>query len=229
MGKFIDLTGKRFGKLIALKKVGIKRNCESIWLCKCDCGNISNVEGANLRRGHTKSCGCSKKEYQSQSLTKIKNANKRLCRIFYEMKDRCLNYKLKYYKNYGGRGIKICNEWLDKKNGRINFYNWAMQNGYTDNLTLDRIDNNGNYEPNNCRWVTRKEQQNNRRNNRYITYKGETYIMKQWSEIFNIKYSTIKTRINDGLPEELCFYPGKITRKIRKEYEDEKNKARELF
>jgi len=224
MGKFIDLTGKKIGKLIVIKRVGTRRGCEPIWLCKCDCGNVSIVEGTGLRLKRTKSCGCSKKEYQSLSLTKIKDANKRLCRIFHEMKDRCLNTKLKCYKNYGGRGIKVCNEWLDKQTGIINFYNWAIKNGYQDNLTLDRIDNNGNYEPSNCRWVTRKEQQNNRRNNRYITYKGETHTMKQWSEKLNINYSSFRGRLEDNLPKELCFYPGKITPKVRKEYENGKIK-----
>lgn len=219
MGKLIDLTGQRVGKWIVLKRIGTRRKCEPIWLCKCDCGNISIVEGTSLRLGKSKSCGCSSGDYKSQKLTKIKNTNKRLCRIFYEMRDRCLNTRLKCYKNYGGRGIKVCDEWMDKKNGRINFYNWAMQNGYRDDLTLDRINNESNYTPQNCRWVTRKEQQNNRRNNIYIEHNGKTRTMKQWSELLNIPYSTLRSRLKSKLPEELFFYPYTITRQIRKEYE----------
>lgn len=224
MGKIIDLTGMKFGKWTVIELTDKGNRKETRWLCKCDCGKIKSVDSACLRNGKTKSCGCSSGQYKSQNSTKIKNANQRLCRIFYEMRDRCLNSNLKCYKNYGGRGIKVCDEWLDKKNGRVNFYNWAMKNGYRDDLTLDRINNNGNYEPSNCRWVTRKEQQNNRRNNRYITYKGETHTMKQWSEFLNISYSAFKQRLDANLPKQLCFYPGKITREVRKDYESGKIK-----
>lgn len=224
MGKFIDLTGQRFGTLVAIETKGKTKLGSYKWLCKCDCGNFKIIDGSSLRTGNTKSCGCATSEYKIKAITKIPNSNKRLVRIYHEIKDRCFNHKTKCYKNYGGRKITICNEWLNPKNGIINFYNWAMKNGYKDDLTIDRINNDGNYEPNNCRWVTRKEQQNNRRNNVYITYNGQTKTMKQWSEILNIKYNTIRRRIKEGFPKELYLYNGKITQNIRKEYEThEKN------
>lgn len=120
--------------------------------------------------------------------------NKRLYFIFNQMKQRCYNPKNKRYKNYGGRGIKICDEWLDNQNL---FFEWSLSNGYNDTLTIDRIDCNKGYEPNNCRWVTQKFQQNNRTNNRIITYKGKSQTLSQWCEELGIPYSTIKHRVNE--------------------------------
>ena len=118
------------------------------------------------------------------------------------MKRRCYSKEQKGYKDYGGRGITVCDEWLHDFQA---FYDWAMANGYDDNLTLDRIDSNGNYEPSNCRWVSQKVQQNNRRNNHYITYNGKTQTAKQWAEELNINYSTIITRLNRGWSIERTF------------------------
>lgn len=121
--------------------------------------------------------------------------NKRLYDIYTTMKQRCYNKNHKKYKHYGGRGIKVCSEWLESYS---NFYEWAINNGYSDNLTLDRIDTNGNYEPNNCRWATQKEQQNNKRTNTNITYNGETHNLKQWAEIKGINYKALWKRLHDG-------------------------------
>lgn len=112
------------------------------------------------------------------------------------IKARCYNSNGKQYKDYGGRGIRVCDEWLDKENGFMNFYNWAMENGYREDLTIDRIDNNGNYEPDNCRWVSHKVQNNNTRRSHRITYNGETHSLTEWSKILNIKLSTLSNRIN---------------------------------
>ena len=109
------------------------------------------------------------------------------------MKARCYNSNQWNYQYYGGRGIKVCDEW---KNNYNSFYNWALENGYQDNLSIDRIDTNGNYEPSNCRWVTDKEQKNNTRRNHYITYKGKTQSMSKWAEEINISYTTLRSRIN---------------------------------
>ena len=129
------------------------------------------------------------------------------------MKKRCYNENSKSYKSYGERGIIICKEWL---NDFINFYNWSIKNGYADNLSIDRIDVNGNYEPNNCRWATQKEQANNTRRNRYLTYKGETHTISEWSDIFNLKSGTIRARLAHGYtPEQALEMPINKYNKIK--------------
>lgn len=187
MGKFEDLTNKRFGKLLVVENTNKKRNKKTIWLCKCDCGNYKEVQVDNLTSGHTKSCGCLNGKGYKHNLK-----NTRLYYIWSCMKQRCYNENHKQYKDYGQRGIKICNEWHEF----INFYNWAINNDYQDNLTIDRINNNGNYEPDNCRWVNMKIQSNNRRSNHIIEYKNETHTLKEWCDILKLNYKTIQTRIN---------------------------------
>lgn len=192
MGKFIDLTGQKFGRLIVIE---YKQNGK--WLCKCDCGNEKVVRGDSLKQGLTLSCGClhknivkltCKKNFLKHGMSKTRINN-----IWFNILSRCYNEKSNNYKNYGARGIKICKEW---KENFVAFYNWAIKNGYQDNLTIDRIDNNGNYEPSNCRWVSQKIQQNNKRNNHLITYKDKTYTLSKWAEIKNIKISTLAMRLN---------------------------------
>lgn len=199
MSKFIDLTGKRFTRLTVIKYDGVASNNQSMWICKCDCGNTSKVMYGNLTNGSTKSCGCLRKE------KKIKNRPKeysRLSTIFYGIKKRCYNPNSPAYKNYGGRGIKICDEWLQKNgNGFKNFYKWAISNGYKQGLTIDRINVNGNYEPSNCRWATAKEQSNNRRNNRIVIYKEKKYTLSQLSEYLNIKITTLSWRLEHNWNE----------------------------
>ena len=131
-------------------------------------------------------------------------ARDRIQNIFLHMKDRCYNPNFRDYKNYGGRGITICEEWQTPhswKGGKA-FRKWALENGYADNLTLDRIDVNKGYSPENCRWVSMKEQQNNKRNNRLITYNGKTQTIAQWSTELGIPFSTIKNRLNRQMPIE---------------------------
>lgn len=221
MGKFIDLTGQRFGKLVVIEKYGIAKNRQSLWRCKCDCGNMKIVMYNNLTTKQVKSCGCLLKE--NGCPPKHGLSQTRLYRINRGMINRCYKKQEKDYKNYGGRGIKICSEWLNKENGFINFYNWSINNGYKDNLTIDRINVNGNYEPNNCRWATIKEQSNNKRNNHNLTYKGKTYTITEWARILKITYATMLDRTKKNFPEELLFYKGKMTKRIRREYE-KKNK-----
>lgn len=122
--------------------------------------------------------------------------------IYYSMKQRCLNVNVPAYKNYGARGITICEEWIKDK---CSFFDWAYKNGYKESLTLDRIDNNGNYEPSNCRWATKREQANNRRSNLLITRFGVTKNVKQWCEVFNINENTVYSRIKSGCDEEFLF------------------------
>lgn len=192
------MTGQRFGKLVVLKRAEdyvLSSGRKLVqWLCLCDCGKEILVIGENLKKGNTTSCGCYKKDLMKQKQTKHGLSNTRISYIYSGMKDRCFNKNDKRYDNYGGRGITICNEWLGE-DGFINFYNWAINNGYSENLTIDRIDTNGNYEPSNCRWETLEIQENNRTNNHMLTYNGETMTMAMWAKKMNMNYKTLATRI----------------------------------
>lgn len=202
--KFIDLTEKRFGKLTVIKRINSDKWGKALWLCKCECGNTTIKNSYYLKYKQKCSCGCINKEKTGvnnpcyrHGLSNTKEY-KRLSSILGSMKCRCYNKNNKQYNNYGGRGIKICDEWLAKKGkGLLNFYNWAISTGYNLGLTIDRINNDGNYQPDNCRWVTNKEQSNNKRNNHLITYHGETHTMMEWSKILNVNYNTLRGRINN--------------------------------
>ena len=194
MPKLIDLTGKRFGRLIV---EGRAENAgrTTRWNCVCDCGNKLAVRQPDLRGGKTLSCGCLHKEQLSKRNTVHGLSDTRLCYIWRSMKDRCGNKNNKAFKNYGGRGIKVCKEWdTDFKT----FYDWSMKNGYEDNLSIDRIDVNGNYEPQNCRWTNRKTQANNTRSNHFIEYKGKTQTISQWSDELGINQHTLLQRLRRG-------------------------------
>jgi hypothetical protein len=188
--KFKDLTGQRFGRLIAVKYLGNGK-----WLCQCDCGNSKIVNSGDLNSSRVNSCGCYKSEYITKK-NKIHGLRQhRLYSIYYGMINRCYNESVESYNYYGGRGIKVCDEWLDKENGFINFYNWAIENGYDDSLTIDRIDVNGNYEPNNCRWATSTIQAFNKNNTVFVTFDNERKTLVEWCNLYNINIKTVRDRV----------------------------------
>ena len=190
MGSFEDLTGKTFNRLTVIKRAEVEKK-EVYYLCKCTCGNEKIIRGKDLKYNKIKSCGCLNKEKTTERNTKHSLRHTRIYRIWLLMKNRCLNSKYHLFKNYGGRGITICNEW---KNDFISFYNWAMKNGYEEHLTIDRINVNGNYEPSNCRWATKLQQQRNTTRLRKITYKNETHCISEWAELLGLKYNTLYYR-----------------------------------
>lgn len=197
MGKIKDRIGVKYGRLTAIKIVEGKKPI--YWLCQCDCGNYDEVRASNLQSGAVKSCGC----LNNEAITKHNQAHSRLYKVFNSLKQRCINPNNKGYKNYGARGIKVCEEWLDKESGFINFYNWAMANGYDENAkfqecTIDRIDVNGNYEPNNCRWISNKEQALNKTDSRTFKYKGRKQTLKEWSKELNVSYKTLQYHTHKG-------------------------------
>lgn len=201
-----DLTGLRFMHLLVLEEAGKNKSGRTMWLCKCDCGKLHKTAGKYLLNGDTTSCGCRRKRILAET-TKRQTTHKMSGSTIYakwqSIKDRCNNPKNKEYSYYGERGITICKEWA---NSFENFYEWAISNGYADGLTIDRINNNGNYEPSNCRWVDMKTQANNTSRNHYLPYKGEIKTMAEWAAIVGISYSTLRARINSyNWPIEKAF------------------------
>ena len=217
MGKIKDRTGVKYGRLTALNIVEGRKPI--YWLCKCDCGNYDEVRASNLQSGAVRSCGC----LNDEVITKHGQAHSRLYKVFNSLKQRCLNPNDKGYKNYGGRGITVCNEWLNKEKGFMNFYNWAMENGYDENAkfqecTIDRIDVNGNYEPSNCRWATNKEQALNKTDSRKFKHNGKYQTLKEWSEELKISYKVLQSHTHKGESIE------KIVKGIDERKKDRENK-----
>lgn len=196
----IDLTGKRFGRLVAIEReesINKSGNSWTVWKCQCDCGNVISVCTHLLRSGRTKSCGCLKIERDSERHIKHGMHDKKLYYVWRSMKSRCYNTNEKSYHNYGARGITVCDEWKDDFQA---FYDWSIKNGYNENAkhgecTLDRIYNDKGYSPDNCRWVTLKEQQRNKRTNHLMTYNGKTQTVIQWAEETGIKKETLYARV----------------------------------
>lgn len=192
--KFKDLTGKQIGRWRVIEFVGRDNSGNLFWKCECDCGAMKRVAGAGLANGTTTSCGCFRTENRpnlkkTHGLSKIKEY-----KIWKGMKQRCNNNRSPSYFNYGGRGIKICDRWQNS------FDNFLADMGHipSTNHTLDRIDNDGNYEPSNCRWATVAEQSRNRRSTMMLTFNGITQCAKDWSKIVGVKASTIRERIHRG-------------------------------
>lgn len=183
-----DLTGKKFGRLTVIKFAHSK-NRKSYWVCKCDCGNETITRSDSLKEGKVKSCSCLNHEHgrptHGMSSTKIYH-------VWASMKNRCKNPNDRNYHHYGGRGIMYCDEWEKFEP----FYKWAYENGYKEGLSIDRVDVNGNYEPDNCIWITMEEQQNNKRDNVLITYRNKTQNIMQWSKELNVTFNLLYGRLH---------------------------------
>lgn len=209
MPRYEDLTGMQFTRLTVLEPV--RRKGKLMWRCLCSCGKEVITTKSSLKSGESKSCGCYSREICQKSITKHGKHGTRIYRIWKAMKQRCNNQNCNAYHNYGERGISICKEWEDF----LTFESWALSNGYADDLSIDRIDVNGNYCPENCRWATAIEQGNNKRKNRLITYNGETKTLAEWARDKNMKVITLFNRLNRGASIEDA-----LTKDIRKARRD---------
>ena len=192
---FQDLTGKRFNYLMVIEYAG-RKNGRTMWRCKCDCGNEVIVDTNSLKSGNTTACGC--RQYLGWGQNRTHGMSKtRIYREWQSMKGRCNNPQNTYYQNYGGRGISVCDEWMGQ-NGFEHFYKWSIENGYSDELTIDRIDNDRNYCPDNCRWVDRFVQMNNQRGNRLIEHDGKVQSLAMWAREYGLKPRIVSSRLKYG-------------------------------
>lgn len=212
MPSFMDLTGKRFGRLTVIERAETK-NAKTRWKCLCDCGKYTYTITNRLVQGKTLSCGC--RAYEKYS---CKKEYHRLYTIWASMRKRCSNPNEKCYERYGGRGITVCAEW----DNFPAFLQWSKSNGYDDSLSIDRIDNSKGYSPDNCRWATTAEQANNKRNNIVIEHNGKKRTLPDWCRIYNFAYRSAlqryKNLVKNGkeIDFSILFYKGNRTiRKVK--------------
>lgn len=190
MSKLIDITGKRYNHLTVIRRVENAKNGVAVWECRCDCGNITKVRGSNLKSGAVKSCGCLR--HTTKPTLKHNMSHTRLYRTWAAMKQRCYGSSNRSLKDYGGRGIKMCEEWRESFEL---FMEWAMSNGYSDDLTIERINVDGDYCPENCMWIPWEQQQGNRRMNLRLEHNGKTQNLAAWCRELSLPYSQIHNRI----------------------------------
>jgi len=197
MPKLVDLTGKRYGKLVVLERKE-SVNKRTYWACKCDCGNIVSIRSDTLGR-NANSCGCLKKEQDKKNLGRYIHgkSHDRLSNIWYHIKTRCNDEKSDTFQHYGGRGIAVCDTW---EKDYLEFEKWALPNGYTKEMTIDRIDVDGDYSPENCRWIPFSQQANNKRNTLWVEYNSQATSLKDAydQEKPNIGYNTARKRYHRG-------------------------------
>ena len=202
-----DIFGKRYGHLTVIGEGTIHSKQRKV-LCICDCGKETCVFASNLKRGLTKSCGCKRKGPRDNR--SVLPEDKRLHTIWSNMKTRCDNPNVRAYQYYGGRGIKYCEQWEKW----LPFKEWALSHGYREDLTIDRIDVNGDYCPENCHWVTKEEQMNNKRNNRIVEYNGESKTVAQWAKTLGIDNRAMWDRLfKQNMPKEKALTMPKRVRK----------------
>lgn len=204
MRRVNDLTGKRFGMLTVLG-IDDRGTRKTYWMCQCDCGNVKSVRSDSLQNGAIKSCGCLKKKQDSVNLTANHSHKMSKTRLYEEwqgMKGRCFNRNNARFARYGGRGVTVCDEWRYDFSA---FAEWAIENGYNEKLTLDRIDNDKSYSPDNCRWADVKTQSRNRSTNVAITIGNSTRTLTEWCEVFDLDPHAVFARYrrngNCGLEE----------------------------
>lgn len=196
LNKIKDLTGKTFGRLTVIGLDEAKTGRKTYWICQCQCGNICSCRADSLQGGVIRSCGCLKKEQERINFSVRYThymSNTRLYNIWCGLKGRCHNEHDARYCDYGGRGIKVCEQW--DRDFKF-FYEWAINNGYQDDLTIDRINNDGDYCPENCRWADNKQQARNRRTNINIKIGNATKTLTEWCEIFEVDYKATLSRYN---------------------------------
>jgi hypothetical protein len=200
-GRFIDLTGMRFGELRVVSYAGASGDGHSRWNCMCSCGNECTVIGKNAKRGKTTSCGCVHKKLASAQRSTHGDCGTRLHNIYNLMISRCCKSNLPSYKDYGGRGITVCDEW---KSSYVAFRQWARTHGYEEHLTIERKDVDGSYCPENCCWITLGDQNHNKRNSKRLTAFGETKPLSLWvlDPRCSVNYRTIMSRLGDGWDTE---------------------------
>lgn len=205
---FKDLTGKVFGRLIVLGKSERMSGRKSYWYCRCECGKQKEIRSDCLTRSvkPVKSCGCIRDEQAVVNIVKNhshKESRTHLHYLWIRMKQRCTNPKTNRFEDYGGRGIKVCDEWLNYEN----FRDFAYKSGYKEGLSIERIDVNGDYEPSNCTWIPFAEQANNRRTTVWVEYNNKKQNLKQWSDELNINYGTLNSRYKRGKRPPELFAP----------------------
>lgn len=197
----INLTSQVFGRLIVLRQVSGRLRGSSMWECRCECGNIKITSSNMLRTGHCKSCGCLNLKAQRETHTKHGMHATPTYAAWKDMKRRCLNQNAPNYPGYGGRGIRVCGRWLDS------FDNFLADMGVRPyGLTLERENNNGNYEPGNVVWASRDTQANNTRRNRYVTIDGVTKTVSQWAKQVGIHRGAIRHRLDAGWDERAAIF-----------------------
>lgn len=216
MATLRDLTGQRFGKLTVIARGQNTKSGKATWVCTCDCGKRKekSVVAYDLISGKVRSCGCIYFESNKGRRMTHGKTSTRLHRIWCGMRQRCNDPAYPAYRIYGGKGVTVCEEWSDFQS----FYDWSMENGYREDLTIDRIDSNGNYCPENCRWATMKEQQNNRTNNIRLSVFGIEKTISEWSEASGIPRATLDWRVKNHWAEDELFMPVNLSNsKIRRE------------
>lgn len=187
-----DITGKKFNRLTAIRPDGKYKSGNIKWLCRCECGNYVHATSYALIHEKAKSCGCYASDRMVKYNTKHGGFGTRLYEIWRQMHRRCYGKNTKAYKDYGGRGITVCKEWREFES----FEKWALFGGYQNDLTIDRIDVNGNYCPENCRWATVKEQSNNRRSCHFVKFNGETHTISEWADIYKVDQRKLYDRLS---------------------------------